>query len=44
MKKQEKNRKEVARKRIRGLLIFVIIILSLVLFYDVYLMIKDWVL
>jgi hypothetical protein len=34
------ERKIIARRRIRGLLIFLIVILSLVLIWDVYLLIK----
>ena len=40
--KQGGSRKEIARKRIRGLLVFLIVILSFVLFYDFYLLIKGW--
>lgn len=39
---QKNNRKIIARRRIRGFLIFWIVILSFVLFYDVYLLIKGW--
>lgn len=40
MNEQEQSRKEIARKRVRGFLIFLIIMLSLVLFYDAYLFFK----
>ena len=40
--KETSNRKEIARKRIRGLIIFLIVVLSCVLFYDVYLLVKGW--
>jgi len=40
--RQVMNRKEIARKRIRGLLIFLIVIFSLVLFYHVYLLVEGW--
>ncbi len=40
--KETINRKEIARKRIRGLIIFLIVVLSCVLFYDVYLLVKGW--
>lgn len=34
------ERKIIARRRVRGLLIFLIVILSLVLIWDIYLLIK----
>lgn len=39
---QVNNRKEIARKRVRGLLIVLIAIMSLVLFYHVFLLVKGW--
>lgn len=38
----KEERKIIARKRIRGLLIFLIVIFSLVLCYHVYLLVKGW--
>lgn len=40
--KQEQDRKYIAKKRVRGLLVFLIAVSMLVLFYDVYLLIKGW--
>jgi hypothetical protein len=40
--KEASERKIIARKRIKGLLIFLIVFLSLVLIYDVYLFIGAW--
>lgn len=37
---EKSERKIIARRRVRGLLIFLIVILSLVLIWDVYLLIK----
>jgi len=34
------NRKEIARRRVRGLIVFLIVVLSFVLIYDLYLFIK----
>jgi len=42
MKKKRISRKEVAKKRIRGLIILLIVILSCVLIYDVYTLAKGW--
>ena len=39
---QARSRKEIARRRVRGLIIFLIVILSLVLVYDAYTLIKGW--
>ena len=36
------NRKLVARKRIRGLIVFLIVILSCVRVYDVFTIVKGW--
>ena len=41
--KQIQSRKEVARRRVRGLIIFLIVVLSFVLAYDVYTFIKGWI-
>lgn len=40
--KETINRKAIARRRIRGLIIFLIVVLSCVLFYDIYLLVKGW--
>ena len=40
--RQTKSRKLIARKRVRGLIIFLIVILSFVLVYDVYNLIRGW--
>ena len=37
---EKSERKIIARRRVRGLLIFLIVILSLVLIWDIYLLIK----
>ena len=42
MKKRRPSRKEVAKKRIRGLIIVLIILLSCVLIYDVFTLAKGW--
>lgn len=39
---QVNDRKEIAKKRVRGLLIFLIIVLSMILLRDVYLFFKGW--
>ena len=39
---QMTSRKMVARKRIRGLIVFLIVILSFVLVYDIYTLIESW--
>ena len=36
------NRKLVARKRVRGLIVFLIVILSCVLVYDMFTIVKGW--
>ena len=41
MQKQMNDRKLVARKRIRGLLILLIVIMSFVLIYDIYLFVES---
>ena len=41
MKRQMKSRKEIAKQRIRGFLILLIVIFSFVLFYDIYLFIES---
>lgn len=40
--KETVNRKEIARRRVKGLIIFLIVVFSCVLFYDVYLLFKGW--
>ena len=40
--KQGASRKETARKRIRGLIVFLIVILSFVLVYDLYCFVEGW--
>ena len=42
MRKIRLSRKEIARKRIRGLIIVLIVVLSCVLIYDVYTLAKGW--
>ena len=39
---QMEDRKVIARRRIRGLLIFLIVVSSLVLFYHIFLFIEGW--
>ena len=38
--RQATNRKEIARRRVRGLIIFLIVVLSFILVYDVCTMIR----
>lgn len=40
--KQMMSRKEIARKRVRGLIIFLTVILSFVLIYDLFALLRDW--
>ena len=42
MRKKIRSRKEIARKRIRGLLIFLIVVSCMILFYHIYLLVKGW--
>lgn len=39
---QVNERKMIARRRVRGLLVFLIVIFSIVLLYDIYLFVKGW--
>lgn len=39
---QVNDRKTIARKRIKGLLIFLIVVMSLVLFYHIFLFVESW--
>ena len=40
--KQAMSRKQIARRRVRGLIIFLIVILSLVLVYDLFTLVRGW--
>lgn len=40
--KQTMSRKEISRKRIRGLIIFLIVVLSFVLIYDLFTFVRGW--
>ena len=40
--KQTMSRKEISRKRIRGLIIFLIVVLSFVLVYDLFTLVEGW--
>ena len=43
MKGQFVDRKKIARKRVKGLIVFLIVILFVILIYDVCLLVKGWI-
>ncbi len=39
----EEEKKKIARRRVRGLIIFLIVLFSIILIYDIYLVVSGWV-